>query len=185
MNRMLGLAAGALLALIALTGCYPPTAGAGPSHNMKMIVTINIDGHPGKAIVTIDKADVTVPATTHNGVDHGINRDSGKSYPSSWKGYSPQQADIDYLVIRNPTTFTMWASITAVQVRAMRGADNKILRVNQVVSVDCTFLRDGKEIRRTEISGRTSDSMRVGDAKTVDKDRKLQVTCSWVDDSRS
>lgn len=177
--RRLATALTAATVLISLAGCLPTTTKpVGHSRHLQMVLTVTIDGKPASFPIRITgiAADVTVPSHTHPGrIEHGINRDSGLPYPSHWDGYSPQTSDIDYVVERNPTTFTITGQLNASTLRTMGAAHG--VRVDQAVTLRCQYFRDGKEISTSYISGIIVDSTQ----RAVKATRTLRVDCKWTD----
>lgn len=188
--------AAALLAslalLVSLTGCYPAGGGTHPgnSHRLRMVVNVTVNGHPvdssRRVKVEIIKADVTVSRKDAAGVPHvvhGINVDTGKPYPSTWKGYAPQQTDINYVPEAGPTIFYMVANLPPSQVRSTRGSFNPRLSLDATVALTCTFFRDDVQIPDSKIIGTVIDTMTIRAAQTTDAGRFLAVSCTWVDHS--
>lgn len=181
-----------LATLVSLTGCLPAGGGThlGNSHRLRMVVDVTVDGHPvdvtKKMKVEIIKADVTVSKKDAAGISHvvhGINVDTGKPYPSTWKGYAPQQSDINYVPEAGPTIFYMVANLPPSQVRNMRGSFDSRLSLDATVALTCTFFRDDVQIPDSKIIGTVIDTMTIRAAQTTDAGRFLAVSCTWVDHS--
>lgn len=160
----------AVIVTVALTACAPVKKQP-DQHEMWMLVEVTENNHSIKLPIHL-WADVTIKTG-----EHGINRENGKPYPSTWEtNKGSGSSTIDYWSRSNPTTFAIRGTIYLRDLLGQSDAAKFRLK--------CSMFKDGILISPLQISGNISAliSGKTAKAKLLAQQQFFIVAnCKYVD----